>query len=157
MAPSSQMMGSRGGVRLSLGTRVSPAVRGTSKGQPNDPTGTRQVVRGLARRGAPRPFARALEAPGREAEVGRGRPLDAEGLEEMLRVLSPKAWAKRSQGQSQASLPPGSESASPVGSDASRLVRRSNLTPLPLGSSLRVSERLRSQPPFWFARRGSQQ
>lgn len=32
--------------------------------------------------------ALALEAPGREAEVGRGRPLDAEGLEEMLRVLS---------------------------------------------------------------------
>ena len=35
MAPSSQMTGSRGGVRLSLGTRASPAVRGTSKGQPN--------------------------------------------------------------------------------------------------------------------------
>ena len=32
--------------------------------------------------------ALALEAPGREVEVVRGYPLDAEGLEEMLRVLS---------------------------------------------------------------------
>lgn len=88
-APFSQMMGLWRGVRMSPGTRVSPAVRGTSKGQPNGPARTRQVVGGLARRGTPRPSrALAIEALGREVEVGRGYPLDAEGLEEVLRVLS---------------------------------------------------------------------
>lgn len=125
---------------MSLGTRVSPAVRGTSKGQPNGPTRTRQVVRGWLGEGCLAPSrALALEAPGREVEVGRGYPLDAEGLEEVLRVLS-EGLGEGVAGAGQASLPLGSESASLIRSDAPRLVRRSNLMPLPLGSSLRISE-----------------